>query len=210
MDTIFTQQITENQENLTTDCYKENVASIRKALPLQSKGSFSLGNVIFGSLNLINDDELLLSQNLSQSSDKNPLQSLSQTKNVESFCSVASLNKTYKNLDVRSFENAKSAQENSLFEDFAQPMLDSEANLSRTPQDELELICPYKIPHGDGFLKLFQDCKGSSVNMDKYIPMSILYGDMGPNCNYADWVKENMGQDTGYNEEGEFIAFFLN
>lgn len=62
----------------------------------------STGGLIFGSINLLNDIEL--SQELfspSQKSDQ-PIKSLSRN---QSFCSVVSLDKVYRNLDVNSNEN---------------------------------------------------------------------------------------------------------
>lgn len=125
-----------------------------------------IAGLILGSLNVLNDDEFLFSQNLSQEtqSDQSSVKNLSR---VQSLCSVTSLKKIYKNLDVKSFENEPRNEDKKL----PVPLKD------------------YKIPDGDEYLKLFKN-KPAKKKSRKYPPMSIEFGDMGFNKNYSDYIKD--------------------
>lgn len=144
------------------------------------RGKDTIGGVIFGSLNVLNDVEFALDY-LSQSQNSQEFnltrsQELSQTqksqegpyqtqksehcvKNLsrhQSICSVASL-KIYKDLDYNSNEN-----------------------INLKP----------KIPNEADFLKMFKDYIPSKGL--KPVAMSLEYGDMGFNTKYSEYVK-NVG-----------------
>lgn len=129
----------------------------------RTKKDSNIAGVILGSLNVLNDEEFLLSENLSQEtqSDQSSVKNLSR---IQSFCSVTSLNKIYKNLDVKSFESKDNQTPDSFSKD-------------------------YKIPEGEEYLKLFKN-KPKKKKSRKYPPMSIEFGDIGFNKKYSDYIKE--------------------
>lgn len=139
-----------------------NVDSERRLKTKNIKKDSNIAGVIFGSLNVLNDDEFLLPQNLSQEtqSDQSSVKDLSH---MQSFSSVTTLEKTYKNLDVTSFENYK--------------------------DEKIPESSKYKIPEGGEYLKLFKN-KTKKKKCRKYPPMSIEFGDMGFNKRYCDYIKE--------------------
>lgn len=127
----------------------------------RSKKDPNIAGVILGSLNVLNDEEFPLSENLSQEtqSDQSSVKNLSR---IQSFCSVTSLKKVYKNLDDKSFEN----------------------DLNFEPKNE-----DRKIPEGDEYLKLFKN-KPTKKKSRKFPPMSIEFGDIGFNKKYSDYIKD--------------------
>lgn len=153
----------ENPANFAAKIYHTEDAGNTEHRPIKkrSKKDPNIAGLIFGSLNVLNDDELLLSQNISQEtySDQSSVKELSR---IQSLCSVTSLNKIYKNLDVKSFENA--------------PNFESKSEV-------------YKIPEGEEYLRLFKNVSTKN-KCCKYTPMSIALGDMGFNKKYSDYMKE--------------------
>lgn len=77
-----------------------NMENYETYQPRNSKKSFSLGGILLGSLNLLNDDDIDL-EIQTQESEKSSVKMLSRN---QSKCSVVSLKK-YKNLDHNSNEN---------------------------------------------------------------------------------------------------------
>lgn len=146
---------TEDNAEFTQKSAKDTAKNKKK-----SKDSF-LGGVILGSLNVLNDEEF---QILSQESHASDQSSVKNLQHVESFCSVISLNKTYKNLDYKSFE--KVAEENG-----AKKII-------------------HKIPEGEEFLNLFRGPK-IKKKTKKYIAMTTEFEDIGPNSKYSDYIKNS-------------------
>ncbi|XP_063897980.1 uncharacterized protein DDB_G0283697-like [Helicoverpa armigera] len=85
----------------TQDIVNENTFQKKVSLPKRREGI--LGCIISNSLNIL-DNEDIIPTDLSQNSDNSSVKNLSQSQN-QSFCSVTSLSKTYKNLDCNSFIN---------------------------------------------------------------------------------------------------------
>ncbi|XP_037968122.2 uncharacterized protein LOC105388766 [Plutella xylostella] len=144
------------------------------------KRDFDLGDAIFGSLNVLNDEEWISPQNCTQAtdiSDASSVKNLSETQNMASFCSVTSLNKTYKNMDVKSSDNVNLV-------------------LGITKNDEGKDAIEnsgHKIPVGDEFLKLFQvDNVSKQKDAKEHVAMSTELGDMGLNRWYRDFIKEKL------------------
>lgn len=143
----------------------------------------SLGGVILGSLCLLNDEETEFTQNLSQESATSDC-TVKNLSRIQSACSVISLNKTYKNLDVKSFEKVqdlKTCENNSMME----------------IQNEVY----HKIPEGNEFLKLFPPKSVPKKKKAKSIVMATEFGDMGFNMKYSDYIK-NFGYNST-NLDGE-------
>ncbi|XP_053621355.1 uncharacterized protein LOC128681471 [Plodia interpunctella] len=130
-------------------------------LKRNKKFKTDIGDIIFGSLNVLNDEEI--NQDLSDRSSLN----LSQSQN-ESFCSVKSLKKTYKDLDMKSFE------------------VSSKANLAKGNTE----VMAHKIREGDDFFNLFRN--NTIKNIGQPVAMSIETDDMGFKVKYAEYMKKNM------------------
>lgn len=96
---------------------------------------------------------------------------------MASFCSVTSLNKTYKNMDVKSSDNVN---------------LVLEITKNDEGKDAIE-NSGHKIPVGDEFLKLFQvDNVSKQKDAKEHVAMSTELGDMGLNRWYRDFIKEKL------------------
>lgn len=119
IDLFDTQQGIENVNNIIEDISnteilphsqgsnlneKNNIKN-RVSLPPRMKTNI-LGSIISSSLNILDNEHIIPTENLSLEAHSDPesLQTLSQNQN-QSFCSVTSLSKTYKNLDSNSFKN---------------------------------------------------------------------------------------------------------
>lgn len=185
----------QNEFNSSTD-YLEPLKGITN-----SKGSdkppkfdlnkeFSLDGLILNSFNLLNDEDIQLyasqvSQNSDRTSQKSKSDNISRNNSV---CSVSSLNKTYKNLDMKSIEDIKNQK------DFLAGNDDKLNNDISTVNN--------KEPVND----IFNLFKNGNVNkITKAVPMSTQYGDMGLSYNYSDYIKKYgyLEQDNHLNAEAE-------
>lgn len=151
---------------------------------------FSLDGLILNSFNVLNDEDIqLYASQVSQKSDKMSQKSISDNiSRNNSICSVTSLNKTYKNLDMKSFENIQNQN------DFLAGNNDKLNNDISTVNN--------KEPVNE-FLKLFKN--GNLNKITKAVPMSTQYGDMGLNYDYSDYIKKygHLEQDNHLNAEAE-------
>lgn len=97
----YVNEIPHTQDIVNENTFQEKVVSQKVSIPKRKEGI--LGCIISNSLNIL-DNEEIIPTDLSQNSDKSSVKNLSQSQN-QSFCSVTSLSKTYKNLDCNSFVN---------------------------------------------------------------------------------------------------------
>lgn len=153
--------IDENPTNFEAEIGNTVASNTEHRPKKRSNKEPNIAGLILGSLNVLNDEELLLTQNISQEthSDQSSIKDLSR---VQSFSSVTCLNKVYKNLDVKSFEKPP--------------------NIDPKTKD-------YKIPEGQKYLKLFKN-KPKKNRSPEFIPMSIELGDIGFDKKYSDYIKE--------------------
>ncbi|CAH2229337.1 jg17086 [Pararge aegeria aegeria] len=198
--TIESVQIDDLKKELLGDI---NIAkqTFEKRTYSKSNTKFSLNGILLGSLNVLNDDgtdmpQALFSQDFSQEQAKASQESketiLSRT---ESFNSVISINKIYKNLDMKSCENIQKEEHNSVNSKSQIEFSFYDANSNN--DTDLNHNIDYKIPTGDVFLNLFKAEK-SRFGHDKMVPMSIQFGDIGLNLNYSDYIK-----GSGHFEEAD-------
>ncbi|XP_063391395.1 uncharacterized protein LOC134676946, partial [Cydia fagiglandana] len=129
-----------------------------KTKPVQKASN--LGGFILNSINLLNDGEVLSQQSTQESFHSG--KSLTFLSRNNSICSVVSLGKTYKDMDVKSF--------------------------TENPQKIVTMNTEHKIPDQDVFLNLF--VQQNTQNKQNNVIMSTEFGDMGFNIFFANYVKE--------------------
>lgn len=186
----------QNEFNSSTD-YLEPLKGItnnkgsNKPPKFDLNKEFSLDGLILNSFNLLNDEDIqLYASQVSQNSDRTSQKSKSDNiSRNNSICSVSSLNKTYKNLDMKSFENIQNKN------DFLSGNDDKLNNVNIITVNNKEPV--------SDFLKLFKN--GNVTKITKAVPMSTQYGDMGLNYNYSDYIKKYgyVEQDNHLNAEAE-------
>lgn len=136
---------------------------------IKTKKHSAFEGFILNSINLLNDDEI--TQNLSQDSAISE-RSVSISRN-DSITSVASLSKTYKNLDVKSF---------------TEPPAKSDEILCPKKKENSTKAC-HEIPTDDCFLKLFEGRLERISSKDRKV-MTTELGDIGFNVFYTDYIKD--------------------
>ncbi|XP_061726452.1 uncharacterized protein LOC133531996 [Cydia pomonella] len=134
------------------------VSDNKKTKPVRKASN--LGGFILNSINLLNDEEIL-SQNSTQESFHSE-KSLTFLSRNNSICSVVSLGKTYKDMDIKSF--------------------------TENPQQLVTMNIEHKIPDQDEFIKLF--VTQNTQNKRNNVVMSTEFGDMGFNVFFANHIKE--------------------
>ncbi|XP_063544489.1 uncharacterized protein LOC134752729 [Cydia strobilella] len=152
--------VTQSQCSTNIFNSQSSLDSVYKKTKHVQKAS-NLGGFILNSINLLNDEEIL-SQNSIQESFHSE-RSLTFLSRNNSICSVVSLGKTYKDMDVKSF--------------------------TENPQKIVTMNTEHKIPDQDEYLKLFVLKK--TQNKQNNVVMSTEFGDMGFNLFFANYVKES-------------------
>lgn len=156
--------------DLTNNDYQSPNTLNQNTSKIKTKKHSAFEGFILNSINLLNDDEI--TQNLSQGSAISE-RSVSLSRN-DSITSVASLSKTYKNLDVKSF---------------TEPRAKSDEILCPKKRKENSTKACHEIPTDDCFLKLFEGRLERISSKDRKV-MTTELGDIGFNVFYSDYIKD--------------------